>query len=214
MNNFMNNPKIRLEKYNTIIFDCDGVLLDSNIIKEHNISKVLEKRLPPLRFTEAINYFTSNNGLPREEKLNRIFEGADITTILQEYNELNLQTLEKAEKVKGIDKVLGYLNLKHIDCYVLSGGDQKELESVLIKQFGANKFSGVFGGPINKSDHISNNIKYLKPVLYFGDSRYDMEIANKNNFDFVFVWSSSQWKDWKKYKSKFTYIIEDFTDLN
>ena len=56
----MNN----LNKYKSLIFDCDGVILNSNKIKIEAFRKVLQK-FNPLAVEELINYLKNNFGTSR-----------------------------------------------------------------------------------------------------------------------------------------------------
>ena len=90
--------KIELSKYSTIIFDCDGVILNSNDIKTnafYEIAKVYG-HLPAL---ELKNYHKINGGVSRYEKFNylftnilcRPFESEEIGKLLLKNSEKNNQ---------------------------------------------------------------------------------------------------------------------------
>ena len=63
------NDNYYLVGYDSIILDCDGVILNSNFIKEKNIKIVLSKYLFGNDLKKCIDYFNNNAGLIRETKL-------------------------------------------------------------------------------------------------------------------------------------------------
>ena len=52
---------LKISEYDIIIFDFDGVILDSNKIKERNIRKVMSCYLDNARVNEFVNYFIATN---------------------------------------------------------------------------------------------------------------------------------------------------------
>ena len=64
-------------------------------------------------------------------------------TALKNYSDLVKKNLITTQYVPGIIHVLKYLN-KKIDCFIVSGGDQKELEHVFKKRNILNKFKNTW----------------------------------------------------------------------
>ena len=75
---------IELSKYNSLIFDCDGVILNSNKIKTNAFRKVL-KQYHQKAVDEFIKYHLSNGGISRYEKF-KFF----INTILPKFEAIEL----------------------------------------------------------------------------------------------------------------------------
>ena len=67
---------LRLQDFSTYIFDCDGVILNSNFIKEQNIEEVVSQYLSGNRLTNFLNYFNSNSGIPREVKIKKFIKSS------------------------------------------------------------------------------------------------------------------------------------------
>ena len=64
---------------------------------------------------------------------------------------------------------------------------------------------GVYGGPMTKDEILSSLIKennWEFPALFLGDSKYDYEVANRANLDFLFVSEWSDFKEWRNYSNK------------
>ena len=61
-------------KYRNIIFDFDGVVVDSNFIKSECIYLASLKYCNSDYHTDFVNFFTHNNGVPREIKISKYFD--------------------------------------------------------------------------------------------------------------------------------------------
>ena len=64
---------MNIEKYNTFIFDFDGVILDSNFVKKEAIYKSVINFTDIENAKKFVNYFIDNSGIPREKKINKFF---------------------------------------------------------------------------------------------------------------------------------------------
>jgi len=100
----------------------------------------------------------------------------------------------------------------------LSGGTQQEVFQLLSDRDLAHYFDGVYGGPKDKQENLSE-LNLIKPILYFGDSEVDYLLSKSNDFDFVFVSgasSISNWKEkvkeWKGVKTIDNFIIRNNDD--
>jgi len=192
-----------LTDYKTIVFDCDGVVLNSNHVK----TKAFYEAAAPFGEHAAqalVAYHVRNGGISRYRKFEYFLEeilddesrGVGIEQLLETYARSVWQGLLTCEVASGI-KVLRQVTA-HSNWLIVSGGDQKELREVFSLRGISHLFDGgIFGSPDNK-DYIlsremtSGNIKV--PGVFIGDSRYDYEAANRANLDFIFAskWSEAE----------------------
>ena len=212
--------KLELSKYSTIIFDCDGVILNSNDIKTnafYEIAKVYG-HLPAL---ELINYHKINGGVSRYEKfkylftniLCRPFESEEIGKLLLNFsNEVKkaLLTCEVASNIKELRE-----KTKSAKWMIVSGGDQIELREVFYKR-GLDAYfdCGIFGSPDDKYEILKREKRkgnITGKSLFLGDSEYDYQVATAEKMDFIFL---SKWTEVKNWKEKFTHnAYNDLADL-
>ena len=205
---------VEIEEYQNIIFDLDGVVFDSNIVKHQNIEIVINKYCNPKKAKEIIDYFTANNGIPREVKINNFFAKEVAEQILKEYNSLNATTLMSVPFTNGIKTFFDYLDHFDNEQYILSGGDKNEI-NILLKHKGIlSRFALIMGGPKTKHENLQTH-SLTGNTLYIGDSKIDYEVSVDFQFDFIFMYAYSKFLGWHSFfKDKNdVVIIKDFTEL-
>ena len=192
---------IDLKQYQTIIFDCDGVVLNSNFQKiEAYRNTALKYGATQDQAQALVDHHVSLTGISRYVKFDYFLKEIIKTDVTEEKKNFLVKTLNdevinllaNCEIAEG----LGQLRERYADqkWMVASGGDQEELR-YLFKQKKIDKFfdQGIFGSPRSKHEIIKQEIKASSfPVLFLGDSKYDIETAEKFNLDFIFV---SGWTD-------------------
>lgn len=195
--------------YEGLVFDCDGVLLNSNAVKTQAFFQVAF----PYDETSAqalVDYHTANGGISRykkfahfrDELLPNIAPGTpvpDLNELLSSYAEkvrLGLLTCEVVE---------GLLELRElttgIPWMIVSGGDQAELRSIFAERGLDHLFDAdIFGSPDNKDEILARELasgNIQTPALFLGDSKYDYQAASRAGLDFVFVSQWTEVKDWQ-----------------
>ncbi len=199
--------KKRIEDYDLILLDCDGVILDSNKIKTHAF--YLTAQPFGERYAEKlVQYHRENGGVSRFVKfsyfINDILPAkhrdAEIhTRLLDSYSSLVRDGLLSCE----IDESLLRLERKLITTRiaVVSGSEQNELREVFEERGIDSIFdAGVYGSPRTKFQIIADEFldEYSHDsVLFVGDSRLDYEVAAFFDLDFCFI---SRWSEFEGLK--------------
>jgi phosphoglycolate phosphatase-like HAD superfamily hydrolase len=179
-------------KYKTVILDVDGVIFDSNQLKENNIHQSCLEFTDRSVADEFTQYFTKLNGVPREKKIHDFF-GKNYTlgeNILEKYNYLNSLSVYNVPFTEGAEEMIRYFN-KHATLIALSGGAQNELEQLFSIRGISTFFSCICGGPKQKSEYMIE-LSLEQPILYVGDSKLDYEVASAFGCDFIFLSQYSQ----------------------
>ena len=202
---------INLLKYENIVLDFDGVILDANKQRKQNIKFVLDENLNQELSMLTYNYFSKNSGVSRNIKLGKFIEDEFVLKkVLKQYYDLNLSTLPKCNLVKGVKEfIIKYYNSKKI--YILTGADEDEVK-ILVKNKNLNEYIFYLGGgPKSKIQHLKE-LQLKRDSVFFGDSKYDNFTASEYGFDFVFV---SGYTNSKEENLKYSYIenIKDFSIL-
>ena len=198
-----------LSSYATLVFDCDGVVLDSNRIK----TEAFRAAAMPWGQAAAealVAHHTANGGISRHRKFAHFLdtilpehvpgvvperEGPGLQEMLSAYAKAvrsGLMSCAVAERLEALRRATAEARW----C-IVSGGDQAELREV----FGARRLdwlfdAGIFGSPDAKDEILARELAagtILLPALFLGDSRYDHEAASRNGLDFIFV---ADWSEW------------------
>ncbi len=193
-----------------IIFDFDGVILDSNNVKT-TAFKNISKRFGEIESNELVNYHIKNGGVSRFIKIKWFVEN-----VLQTKSEVLIRNLikeygnEVAKSLESCSFRTDLFNLKKklkgTKWSIASGGKQDEIVNLLKKKLLLDIFdNGIYGSPIPKMDIVKKTILNVKPneknkFVLIGDSFYDYECAKKNGIKFIFA---SDWSDIKNPKNLF-----------
>ena len=202
---------INLLKYENIVLDFDGVILDANKQRKKNMKFVLDKNLNQELSKLTYDYFSKNSGVSRNVKLRKfIKDELVLKKVLNEYYELNLSTLPKCNLVKGVKEFIinNYASKKIL---ILTGADEDEVK-ILVKNKNLNEYIFYLGGgPKSKIQHLKE-LQLKGDSVFFGDSKYDNFTASEYRFDFVFV---SGYTNTKEENLEYSLIenIEDFSVL-
>lgn len=208
--------KIELQKYKTIVFDCDGVVLDSNIVKTEAYFRTAKNLGATDKEAQAlVDYHVRLGGISRYHKFDYylseilkkpVTDGA-IQELLDEFGrelEVGLMECKIAEGLTALREMTPDSNW-----VILSGGDQEELQTLFANRTLSNGVSldqlfdgGIFGSPDNKDEVLvrekaNGNVKL--PGLFLGDSKYDYEAADRSGLDFIFLSDWTEVADWQDY---------------
>jgi len=189
--------KIKIDKESSIIFDCDGVLIDSNKMKIKIFKNILKKKqFPRDAISEFIKHHKKNAGVSRYNKIDRLFRKLKINNlnlkkeILKEISNRFKEEYMNLSLTCGCEDFLKYLKYKKINSYVLTGSDEKELNNIFRKKKIKKYFRYILGSPSDKYENFNkfiHTINYNVANYYFGDSKLDYQVSKKINFKFIFV---------------------------
>jgi phosphoglycolate phosphatase-like HAD superfamily hydrolase len=192
------------DKCRCILFDCDGVILDSNRIKSEAF------RCVALRFgadtaDRFVRYHQQHGGVSRYRKFAHLLEelspvpAADrdalLAELLREYSARCAEGLLHCALIPGVKHFLAAMP-PEIAAYVVTGGDQAEVRNVFSARGLDHYFREVLGSPVGKREHMQTLAErgvFAAPSLYFGDAELDMRLAAEFSLDFIFVHGASEW---------------------
>jgi len=216
--------------YKTLVFDCDGVILNSNCIKT-DAFRCATLPYGYMASEALVAYHVAHGGVSRYAKFEYF-----IKHIIPEYHLTqesvddkpgldallsNFATIIKTELLK-CDIAEGLTVLRKITAnsrwLIASGSDQVELREIFSVRNLDHLFDGgIFGSPESKHDIVKRELdsgRIVQPVLFLGDSKLDHEVAAAFDFDFVFVSQWSEFAEWQDYcKCQDIPIIRSLSEL-
>jgi phosphoglycolate phosphatase-like HAD superfamily hydrolase len=207
-----------------IIFDCDGVILDSNAIKSNAFGKAIEAESPELVDT-FIKYHKENGGISRYVKFEYFYKELkqqfeykiNLKAALKRYAHISENGLLTCDMITGVLDILKHFKSLNIPCYVVSGGDQKEVRSVFKKRNLDQYFVKILGSPNTKVENLDKLKSYdvsLENNFFFGDASSDMNAALGEKMNFIFVSGKSEWSAGRDECNRLSLpIIENFLHL-
>lgn len=187
---------ISFSKYKVILWDFDGVLMDSMGVRELGFADVLSE-YPRDQVQRLLIYHRQNGGLSRYVKFRHFFEeirseqisDQEINTLAERFSEIMRTRLTNRKLL--IAESTGFIaNYCHrYQMHVVSGSDEKELQ-YLCSQLGLSQhFLSIHGSPTPKRDLISMLLKKFNydraDVVFIGDSINDLEASEANGIDFL-----------------------------
>ena len=211
------------KKYKTIVFDCDGVILDSNKIKSQAFYDVAIE-FGEQAAKQLLDYHIQRGGISRFLKFEWFvktvlkkedYEGL-VSILLQKYADIIERELLLCSIAESLD--IFREKTKYADWMVVSGGKQEELISLFTKRKINHYFNkGIFGSPDSKNTIIEREIKngnIIFPALYIGDSKYDYEVSTSLGLDFIFLKGWTEFKEWESFfKDKNIHIFDNIKTI-
>ncbi len=199
-----------LKKYKTIVFDCDGVVLNSNKTKVQAYYEVAKRNGGTDEQAQALaDHHVQKGSFPRNGKiawyLEEILKQPATPQAMQPYLDTFEIVLDAA--LMTCEVAPGLQTLKattpQARWMLLSGGDQAELRKIFARRNLADMFeAGIFGGPDIKETVLARekeNGNIQMPALFVGDSKYDYQAATGAGLDFVFLSGWTEVADWQKF---------------
>jgi len=179
-----------------ILFDFDGVIIDSMDVRDYGFRAILNDHDKTL-VDEFIEYHRYNAGLSRyvkiryfyEEMLRQSISEEEVNKLASKFSKIMRERLTSPEVL--IQDTVTFIKsiYKNIPSHIVSGSDEKELnflcDSLRLSQY----FVSIEGSPTPKNDLVKNIMKQYnydpKETLLIGDSINDYDAAKINGLHFV-----------------------------
>lgn len=202
--------QIELKKYKAIVFDCDGVILDSNVVKTEAYFRTAKNLGATDKQAQAlVDYHVKLGGISRYHKfdwyvreiLKQTATEKAIQIFLDEFSRELEVGLMHCTIADGLQKLRD--TTSDAKWMILSGGDQQEIRDLFKKRNLADLFDGgLFGSPDDKDTVLARekaNGNLQLPALFIGDSKYDHQSSTAADLDFIFVSDWTEVPDWQKF---------------
>lgn len=177
-----------------IIFDFDGVIMESSQIKTRAFQVLFSDY--PERLQEIIAYHKQNMGISRFVKFKYIYgyilrkklSSEEESRLGERFSEIVKDEVIKAPFVAGIIDFLKQNNKKYY-YFIISGTPQDELLSIIRIRNIADFFKEIQGAPQEKTSIINGILKKYglkkKEVVFIGDAESDRIAAEESGIGFI-----------------------------
>ena len=204
-----------------IIFDFDGVITESVHIKSAGFSEIY-KPYGPATVKKVVKHHEANGGMSRFKKikfyhktfLNTSLSNQEINYIANQFSEYVVDRVVNAQYVPNALEFIKH-NYGNYKLFISTGTPTAEMKNILKLKKIIKYFTGIYGSPALKNDHVKvicseYNLK-SDELIFFGDSKTDMEAAAANGIKFILrlnVHNKQFFQDYRGHK------IYNFKSLN
>jgi phosphoglycolate phosphatase-like HAD superfamily hydrolase len=174
-------------KLSAVVFDCDGVLIESNAVKTLAFGQTVAE-FGQKAMDQLMDYHRKHGGISRFKKFEWFYREVvqaplsdeTMAALCERFTALCIHSVLDAPMVAGARQSLNLLHHR-LPMFVASGTPEKELREVLTKKGLARYFKGISGTPPEKKTLLAriiteNNLNAIE-VLMVGDAAADMEAA-------------------------------------
>jgi len=206
-------------KIKTIILDCDGVILDSNMAYEKVIEKIHDRHGKHFSKKEILSHF----GEHPKKVIEELYHKRDVEKIYKDYVKAISSRLFKRH-IKIHPRTKGTLRkLKKNYTLVLASGSLRRDLHTKLRKFGLGKYFDhvISGDDVRRAKPDPAMIKKAlrltrrksSEAIYVGDAPFDVKAAKRAKVKFVAVLSGVlNRKEAKRMKSDF--IISDLSKID
>jgi phosphoglycolate phosphatase-like HAD superfamily hydrolase len=207
-----------LNKFKTIFWDFDGVIMDSMPVRDKGFEIVLNN-YPKEQVDFLMEYHRKNGGLSRYNKFRYFFEvirkesitDSEIQILAEEFSVVMLQNLLDSSLL--IEDSINFIKNNYLkyNMHIVSGSDGNELRYIC-ETLGLSKyFISIHGSPTPKKQLVEDlleSCKYKKDeTCLIGDSMNDLEASKLNNISFFGYNNEELWKKAEEY----IWLFSDFS---
>ena len=178
-----------------LIFDFDGVILDSTEIKTEAFKSLFSKFNKDL-LDKIIIHHNNHLGMSRYEKIdfyyNKILlikkNQKEIDKVAEEYSKLVFKKIIECDFIPGAFEFITNFSKKYL-FFISSGTPESELVKICNERDISSYFLEVLGTPNKKHFHINyilNKYNFRNSeLLFIGDANNDYEVAKQNGLHFI-----------------------------
>ena len=177
-----------VEKSEVIIFDCDGVLMDSNRVKEDAFVKITRQHFGQEAAEFMREFHRKNGGLSRGIKFQAVIDNHApdqshmLEDLCQQFEQISLERVINCKLAEDCERVLAALKSQKKRLMVLSGAPSDKLWNVINQRMLSSYFDLLMGSPKTKIQHLidlhnAGSLKRGLDFVFIGDSQTDLDTS-------------------------------------
>jgi phosphoglycolate phosphatase-like HAD superfamily hydrolase len=178
-----------------VIFDFDGVLVESTDIKTKAFARLFEGEKEEVR-AKVLDFHLRNGGVSRFEKFKHIYknilykelDAPEMNSLGSRFSEFVVEEVVKAPYVEGAKEFLEEYYRKY-DMFVASGTPSEEIRDIVKRRGMERFFKAVYGSPATKTELAKKILSITgvpaKNTVFVGDALSDYEASLNTAINFV-----------------------------
>tara|TARA_B100000780_G_scaffold277638_1_gene248825 strand:- start:58 stop:687 length:630 start_codon:yes stop_codon:yes gene_type:complete len=180
-----------------IIFDFDGVILDSVSVKTEAFKQLYKSH--GINVVEKVaKYHLANGGISRFEKfkyfhknfLNINISNDELVGLGEDFSRLVFKKVCESRYIPGAHEFLTFCSKKYLT-FICTGTPETEIKKILSSKNLDKMFNDIYGSPSSKTDiinriSVNNNLK-SNEIIFIGDAMTDYDASKNTNVDFIGV---------------------------
>lgn len=179
-----------------VIFDFDGVLVESAAIKSEAFAALFRRHGHEV-VRQVVEHHDRNAGVPRHNKIRHYYDAflgsplddSGVNALADELGRLVEDRVTAADPVAGASETLAQLTEMGIPAFVASATPEAELRRIIAARNMLGYFTGIHGSPTTKIDVARRVVKDLSVegarVVFIGDALADLEAAQVAGCSFI-----------------------------
>ena len=179
-----------------IVFDFDGVLVDSVHIKTKAFEKLF-KNEEEEKVQQFLAFHKKHGGVSREEKvryfysniLRRSLSESLLHALCEQFREAVVDRIVSVDWVEGTTEAIKEIKGQGILTMIVSGTPEDELKMIVCRKKAETLFDEIFGSPHTKPQLLNKILKKYGlesgEVMYLGDSLSDHFAAQEVGVHFI-----------------------------
>lgn len=184
-----------MQAYKALIFDFDGVILDSVEVKTSAFAQLYEEYGDEV-VAKVIQHHLSHGGVSRFEKFrwyHKEFLGKEVSqdeldALCSRFNELVFAKVIASPYIPGAKEFIVQHSRTH-DLFICTGTPEREIHQILEEIGLSQYFKRSYGSPDDKITIVDNILKEFTytpdQICYFGDATTDYEAAIYHHIGFI-----------------------------
>ena len=187
---------MNLDGLDAIIFDFDGVLVESVEVKTRAFAALYEKYGEDV-VAQVVEYHLHHGGVSRFDKFRHFqthilgqprLSEQDVNDLVESFAALVIDQIVTAPMVTGAQAFLDHAGSR-LPLFVVSGTPTVELDEILRRRNLRETFAGIWGSPNSKADNISELLQKhdvsARHCVMIGDAVADYDGAAANDVHFL-----------------------------
>jgi len=194
--------QIDMKQYQAIVFDFDGVIVDSVEVKTDAFAELFKDFGPSMQ-ARVVQHHRENGGMPRDEKIRHYYrhfigktiDQRQLKEMCQKFSSIVVDKVIAAPEIPGAEAFIKLATSETL-CFINSATPDDEIVEIASRRGLTRFFREIFGSGHKKDANLRYILKSYKvdrhACLFFGDAASDLRAAQSCGVDFIGIVPSKE----------------------